>query len=224
MRWQIVAAWAVLSLLPVQALAQGERPPAALDTVNANEEVSEAERTSVFDRLGSALGESYRLVDRDRYAAAVDEVFAKLPEEQMTEAGFALAVQETLGIQRLFVPRLLRDDESIQLTVTLFAGEDRRVAEETCDGCSIGLIALQAELLAAELAQEDLGVPMTVQSEYGPLEPGTSVQQFQKEESGLPWWVYVGGAVLVVAAVAASQQKDESAPAEPGTGDLVVSW
>ncbi len=148
----------LLSLIPVSITAQvGGKQEAGVSPATSVGNVSQAVHSIVSNRFESLLSKSYRLVSREQYKKAEDQVFASLDIEQCTEAYCIRKIQEILQVERLFFLSISQEEKLIQLNITLVKNEDRLIEESVCDDCSIPRIYEQLGELVEKIVNSDLG-------------------------------------------------------------------
>jgi hypothetical protein len=181
-------------MLPALAGAQ-EKPLAAVGRVSVIGEIGEAEKQIIGNRLSGQLSLRYDLISPQEYQQAEDEAFATLEAEQCTEENCVRKIQEFLQVERVFILQIVREANLTQLSLTLFKGDSRRVAEDSCTDCAIADLYPRVDALVAQIVKGDL------ETDAQAGQPGSSVP-VEQTPSKPSWSLWTGVGLLAGAGLA----------------------
>lgn len=179
----------LLLIVPASAVAQAEKPDAAVAPLGVIGEIGEGEKNIIFNTLLSLLSSDYQLVSREEYTRAEERAFEELEDEQCTAEQCIRKIQEILQVDRLFVLQVIREQNYTQISLTLARADDKIVKASTCEQCSITQLNKAVEGIYGAILAIDLERASPEQPALEPL-----------EESGRPTWaVYTGGVMMAFA-------------------------
>ena len=124
-----------LLLLAAPAFAQ-DKPRAALAPVAALGEISDAQRTLIYNSLRGELSSKYELVSASDYEEAEGQAFNELEAEECTAENCVRLVQEFLQLESLFVLQLTEVNRLFQISLTEYLLASNRTATNECANCS----------------------------------------------------------------------------------------
>ena len=225
--------WLVAALIafpPASVVWAQEKPVAAIGRVATLGDVKRSQKRIIANRLETVLSESYDLISQQQYEKAEEAAFDQLDLDQCTEEECIRKIQELLQVDRLFILQIIREPEITQLTLNLMKTDAKRTADAVCEDCSTAELYEKIDELARKLVAQDVRESA---QEFALAQPAGLVpqQQFEEEESTLPWWgwLLIGVGVIGLAAAAGSSDSssstgDSTTAGTSETGSTTYSW
>jgi TPR repeat protein len=120
---------------PLFSSAQ-DKPRAALAPVAALGDISDAQRTLIYNSLRGELSSKYDLVSASDYDDAEAQAFSELEAEECTAENCVRLVQEFLQLENLFVLQLTEVNRLFQISLTEYLTGSNRTVTNECSSCS----------------------------------------------------------------------------------------
>jgi hypothetical protein len=85
--------------------------------------------------LESKLDDYFAIVPKEIFEEAKEEAFQELEDDECTEDQCVMKIQEILQVENAFKMELIFEDGNTQISITWNNQEEKRVAEDYCEGC-----------------------------------------------------------------------------------------
>ncbi|MBI4081289.1 MAG: PEGA domain-containing protein [Candidatus Lambdaproteobacteria bacterium] len=157
MRAGLICAAALCTMVLSTKSAWAQKQDAAVAPVSAIGQISEGEKSVMFNALQEELGRTYRIITQAEYRRAEERAFRELEAAQCTEDACVRKIQEFLQVERLIVLQVIREQMLTQLSLTLYRGEQKATRTHTCAECTLAALVPRIGELAGTLAAEDTG-------------------------------------------------------------------
>jgi hypothetical protein len=122
-------------LLSSPLYGQSEKPKAIIIDTGSLGEISKT-RIKILDKtLESKLDDYFAIVPKEIFEEAKEEAFQELEDDECTEDQCVMKIQEILQVENAFKMELTYEDGNTQISITWNNQEEKRVAEDYCEGC-----------------------------------------------------------------------------------------